>query len=56
MVWERYGIKISELVILMVVEGGAKIEVFKEPMVKWSKELLKLTDIANKELKCEITI
>ena len=49
MVWERYGLKISELVILMVVEGGANIEVFKEPLTKWGKELLKLTNEANNE-------
>jgi genome maintenance exonuclease 1 len=44
MVFERYGIRISDLVILMVVEGGANIEVFIEPSVKWMKELIKLTD------------
>jgi genome maintenance exonuclease 1 len=49
MVWERYGIKISELVILMVVEGSANIEVFKEPLAKWGKELLILTKEANHE-------
>jgi len=51
MVWERYGVKISELVILMVVEGGANIEVFKEPLTKWGKELIKLTDKAKDEKK-----
>ena len=44
MAFERYGIRISELVILMVVEGGANVEVFIEPSVKWMKELMKLTD------------
>jgi hypothetical protein len=33
----------------MVVEGGANIEVFKEPLTKWGKELLKLTNEANNE-------
>jgi len=51
MVWERYGVKISELIILMVVEGGANIEVFKEPLTKWGKELIKLTDKAKDEKK-----
>jgi hypothetical protein len=43
MTWELYKIKITELVILMVVEGGGNIEVFKEPLPKWGRELLKLT-------------
>lgn len=50
MVYERYGLRIDELVILMVVEGDAKISVFKESMIKWSKKLLELTTDANKEI------
>lgn len=42
MAWELYKIKITELVILMVVEGGGNIEVFKEPLPKWGRELLRL--------------
>ncbi len=42
MVYERYKIKISNIVILMVVEGQPNVEVFVEPLIKWGKELLKL--------------
>lgn len=49
MVWERYGLRIDDLVILMVVEGDAKISVFKEPMQKWARKLLELTTALNKE-------
>lgn len=43
MLYERYGIKVQQLVILMCVDGDPQIQVFKEPFVPWAKEILKLT-------------
>ena len=43
MLVERYNIKVKELIILMCVEGDPQIQVFKEPFVKWAKEIVKLT-------------
>jgi len=44
MVWERYGLRIDQLVILMVVEGDPKIHVFIQPTAVWGRKLLKLRD------------
>lgn len=44
MAWERYRLKINQLVILMVVEGDPMVQVFIEPSVKWMKEIIKLTN------------
>ncbi len=43
MVYERYGIKINDLVILMVVEGSPTVEVFIEQTSVWGKKLVELT-------------
>jgi ATP-dependent exoDNAse (exonuclease V) beta subunit len=43
MLFERYGIRVNELVILMCVEGDPQIQVFKEPFAKWAREIVKLT-------------
>ena len=43
MLYERYGIKVKDLVILMCIDGDPQIQVFKEPFAKWAKEIVKLT-------------
>lgn len=45
MAQERYGLFCKQLVTLMVVEGDPKIQVFIEPTLKWTKELLKLKEL-----------
>ena len=40
--YERYKIKVSQLVILIVVIGDPKIHVFKQDFLPWGKKVLKL--------------
>ena len=43
MLFERYGIKIDQIVILMCVEGDPVVQVFIEPFVDWAKKVIELT-------------
>ena len=49
MAYERYKLRLNQLVILMVVEGSKEVSVFIEPTVPWAKQLLKLTREHNYE-------
>lgn len=42
MMFERYGMQINQLVIMMVVEGDPKMLEFIEPAVPWMKNIIKL--------------